>query len=222
MPERIFQTPQKRFGVLPHHRLAVTLAGMTQDRSQPQLRLLRLSLSGRWTSTPSSRPFSDQSEPVFPPKKWCTLGDPDNKEAVIGLHQDVVVELRSIRSRRPTPSQRVFEDCHDQSRKRQMVGATGLSRRSAGSASLGFAQALRSRAGSRTRSPGLLVRRWRRETHKETHKARTRSPIVTCSESLRHGSICRQTSRGCDHGNRRYEFSLTPVRQSFGRKAFNV
>jgi integrase len=33
----------------------------------------------------------------------------NHKEAVIGLHQDVVAELRSIRPRRPTPSQRVFE-----------------------------------------------------------------------------------------------------------------
>ncbi len=43
----------------------------------------------------------------------------------------------------------------------------------------------------RTRSPGLIVRRLRRETHKETHKGQTRSPIMTYSESLRHGSICR-------------------------------
>jgi hypothetical protein len=39
----------------------------------------------------------------------------------------------------------------DQSRKRELVGATGLSRLPAGFANLGFALALRLRAGSRTR-----------------------------------------------------------------------
>jgi len=32
-------------------------------------------------------------------------------------------------------------------------------------------------------------------THKETHKARTRSPIMTCCESLTHGVISQETSR---------------------------
>jgi len=33
----------------------------------------------------------------------------NRKDAVIGLHQDVVAELRLIRPRRPAPNQRIFE-----------------------------------------------------------------------------------------------------------------
>jgi hypothetical protein len=46
----------------------------------------------------------------------------------------------------------------------------------------------------RTRSPRLIIRPLGRETHKETHKAQ-RSSIPTCSGSLTHGAISRQTSR---------------------------
>jgi hypothetical protein len=43
----------------------------------------------------------------------------------------------------------------------------------------------------RTRSPRLTIR-W---LQRKTHKARTRSPIMTCSESLTPGAACPQTSR---------------------------
>lgn len=43
--------------------------------------------------------------------------------------------------------------------------------------------------------PRLIIRWLQGMTHKETHKARTRSPIMTCCESLTHGVISQETSR---------------------------
>ena len=43
----------------------------------------------------------------------------------------------------------------------------------------------------RTRKLALIIR----NLHLKTHKARTRSPIVTCSELLTPGAACPQTSR---------------------------